>query len=556
VRTRTRFVWSLGLVLSLALLLAPGALSTGSASRTQTSATAGTVTPGGVVASAGARPPSPSLSPTRGVRRIPHSASPAAPLVARTPQASGQAVAAATPSLLANFNGTSSRDSEVTNFGQEFEPPDQGLCAGNGFVVEMVNSAYTVYKPNGTVVTGPFNVNGPFDEGLTEFTSDPRCHYDAATNTWFAVILFISADNTTSRIDLAVNTSGDPTKLWTVYRIDTTDAGGKTGPKHPGCPCLGDQPLLGIDKFNVYISTNEFSILGPQFNGAQIYAIAKSDLTKPGFQPPSSPAHFVHFDKLTTSDGSVAASVQPALTTGAPKAEFFMDSLDPNGTFDQRLGVWALTNPQVVATGGTPTLSNVVIPSEAYGIPPGAEQKGATSLLDSGDDRMQQVQYINGELWGALDTSVTIPKDTEARAGAAWFDVHPNLSNGVISAAQVRRQGYVSLSGNYVLYPAIQATPAGDVGMVMTLSGARRFPSAAYSVLPSGATAFGNINVAAAGTTNYDPDATRWGDYSWAVLDPSGTSLWMATEYVPPKASQTSDGATNWGTRVMNLALQ
>ena len=244
-RTRTRFVWSLALVLSLALLLAPGALSTGSASRAQTSATAGTVTPGGVVASAGARSVSPALSPIRGVRRIPHSASAAAPLVARTPQASGQAVAAATPSLLANFNGTSSRDSEVTNFGQEFEPPDQGLCAGNGFVVEMVNSAYTVYKPNGTVVTGPFNVNGPFDEGLTEFTSDPRCHYDAATNTWFAVILFISADNTTSRIDLAVNTSGDPTKLWTVYRIDTTDVGGKTGPKHPGCPCFGDQPLLG-----------------------------------------------------------------------------------------------------------------------------------------------------------------------------------------------------------------------------------------------------------------------------------------------------------------------
>jgi hypothetical protein len=92
--------------------------------------------------------------------------------------------------------------------------------------------------------------------------------------------------------------------------------------------------------------------------------------------------------------------------------------------------------------------------------------------------------------------------------------------------------------------------------MVITLSGARRFPSAAYSVLPSGASAFGNIIVAAAGTTNYDPDATRWGDYSWAVLDPSGTSLWMATEYVPPKASQTTDGATNWGTRVMNLALQ
>ena len=30
--------------------------------------------------------------------------------------------------LLQKFNGTSSLDSEKTNFGLEFEPPDQGLC--------------------------------------------------------------------------------------------------------------------------------------------------------------------------------------------------------------------------------------------------------------------------------------------------------------------------------------------------------------------------------------------------------------------------------------------
>src|SRR2546429_4276348 len=104
----------------------------------------------------------------------------------------------------------------------------------------MVNSAYTVYKPNGTVVTGPFNVNGPFDEGLKEFTSDPRCHYDAATNTWFATILFLNSAGTASRTDLAVSTTGDPTKLWNNYQIDATDTGGSTGPKHTGCPCLGD----------------------------------------------------------------------------------------------------------------------------------------------------------------------------------------------------------------------------------------------------------------------------------------------------------------------------
>jgi hypothetical protein len=548
-RVRIRLV--LGSALSLALLLAPSALAQSSSTKVYSSAETGILRP---VSKAGlsssAASPSPSVSTIRGARRIPRTFSTAAPAVG-APRASSRSLSSAPASLLANFNGVSSRDSALTNFGAEFEPPDQGLCAGNGFVVEMVNSAYTVYRPNGTVVTGPFNVNGPFDEGLTEFTSDPRCQYDAATHTWFATILFISSDNTTSRLDLAVNTSGDPTKPWTTYRIDTTGTGGKTGPKHAGCPCFGDQPLLGIDGSNVYVSTNEFSILGPQSNGAQIYAIAKSDLTQAG--PTATPAHFVHFDKLSIG-GALATSVQPALTTATAPAEFFLNSLDPNGTFDQRVGVWAITNRAVVATGGTPTLSSVVMPSEAYGVPPGAEQKGASSLLDAGDDRMQQVQFIGGEVWGALDSSLTIPNDSAARAGAAWFDVRPTISKGVISAAQAHRQGYVALAGNYLLYPAIQAAPSGKAVMVLTLSGQSHFPSAAYSVLAPGATSFGNLTIAAAGTTHYDPTATRWGDYSWAVLDPSGRSVWMATEYMPPKASQTPDGLNNWGTRVLNVA--
>ena len=94
--------------------------------------------------------------------------------------------------------------------------------------------------------------------------------------------------------------------------------------------------------------------------------------------------------------------------------------------------------------------------------------------------------------------------------------------------------------------------------MVVTLTGAKEFPSAAYTTLPSGtATSFGNVNVAAAGSGPYvvDTPTTRWGDYSWAILDPSGTSVWMATEYVPPKSSQTPDGLKNWGTRVLHLPL-
>jgi hypothetical protein len=457
------------------------------------------------------------------------------------PPAAAAATATNTSALLHNFNGVSSLDSAVTNFGAEFEPPDQGLCAGNGFVLEPVNSAYRVYRPDGSTVVGPFNVNDIFNVGAAEFTSDPRCHFDAATQRWFVTILFLNDSFTASTLDIAVSKTADPTQMWNEYQINTTHKGGN------GCPCFGDQPTLGIDANNLYVTTNEFSIVGPQFNGAQIYAFAKSDLVAGSSAP-----HFVHFSHLTIG-GAQAASVQPALTTGAAAAEYFLNSLDPNGTFDNRLGVWAMTNTAAVASGHSPTLSSRVITSEPYGIPPKAQQKGSSSLLDSGDDRMQQAQFINGTLWGALTTAVTVPNDATERAGAAWFAVAPTLSGAQLGSATISRQGYEVQPGNYLIYPAIQAAPNGVAVMVFTRTGSAIFPSAAFALMQAGATAFGAPTTAAFGSGPYDPNAGRWGDYSWAVLDPGGAAFWLSTEYIPPKSSQTTDGRRNWGTRVMEV---
>src|SRR3979409_1704679 len=115
--------------------------------------------------------------------------------------------------LLRHFNGVSSLDSEVTNFGAKFEPPDTALCEGNGFVLEPVNSAYRVYRTNGTSIAGPFNINDLFHLGGLEFTSDPRCYYDPTTNTWFVIILFLATNpdgtfGNTSAIYISVNPSG------------------------------------------------------------------------------------------------------------------------------------------------------------------------------------------------------------------------------------------------------------------------------------------------------------------------------------------------------------
>jgi hypothetical protein len=112
-------------------------------------------------------------------------------------------------------------------------------------------------------------------------------------------------------------------------------------------------------------------------------------------------------------------------------------------------------------------------------------------------------------------------------------------------------------AGEYLIYPAVQADGNGHAAMVFTLTGAHRFPSAAYAVMSRDTfgSNFGSPRVAGFGTGPYDPAATRWGDYSWAVLDPAGNSVWFATEYMPPASSQTTDKLRNWGTRVLQVSL-
>ena len=145
--------------------------------------------------------------------------------------------------------------------------------------------------------------------------------------------------------------------------------------------------------------------------------------------------------------------------------------------------------------------------------------------------------------------------DSSVRAGGAWFQVRPTLGAAGITGASIVRQGYIASAGQYDIYPAVQPDAAGNAAVVFTQTSKTQFPSAAYAILKAGHSSFGPAVVAASGTGPYDPNATRWGDYSFAVPDDTSDSAWLATEYIPPKSSQTTTGARNWGTRVFEVPL-
>jgi len=487
----------------------------------------------------------------------------------------------------AGFDGLTHRDQRLASNGNQFstEPPDQALAVGNGFVLEGVNTALRVRRTDGSAATATVALNAffglPVEINRTTgvfgpFTTDPRAYFDVDTQRWFVTMLEIDQDPVTgdllghSEVMIAVSTTSDPTGTWSIFSIDVTNDTGT--PEHAGCPCFGDQPLIGADAYGFYISTNEFPLFEDGFNGAQVYAMSKTKLAA-GIVPT-----VVSFSGLPLAEGP-AYTLQPAITaqggahaTANNGTEYFLSALDFDGTLDNRIAVWALTNTATL-NNAVPslTLRSAVLDSQVYGQPPDVQQRpGSTPLADAikagafgkagaqplpliaaNDDRMQQVTWADGKLWSSLSTVVK-PANGPVQSGAAYFVVAPSLAGGTLGGSIVK-QGYVSVSGLGIVFPSVGVNKNGKGVMSFSIAGTSMYPSVAY--VPIDAThGAGAITLVAQGAGPDDgfsgyqifggDRAGRWGDYSAAVADADGT-IWFANEYIP-NAPRTA--LANWGT--------
>src|SRR5258708_3783601 len=199
------------------------------------------------------------------------------------------------------FNGISHLDQRNAGTGiyastnNNAEPPDQALCAGNGFIVETVNEALAVYDENGNALTATTALNQfynllPFFNRVTgfvgDFVSDPKCYYDPVGKRFTQTILEVDSPGNfgqppvnRTHILIAVSQTGDPTGSWNLFTIDSSDDGLNGTPAHTACPCEPDQPLLGANEDGVFIDTNELQDNPSNFfNGVQIYALCRTSL--------------------------------------------------------------------------------------------------------------------------------------------------------------------------------------------------------------------------------------------------------------------------------------
>jgi hypothetical protein len=336
------------------------------------------------------------------------------------------------PTFNLGFEGLNHYQQRYSRGGNQFsvEPPDQGMCVGNGYVVEAVNDVFNVYSaatgasllPDNTatnIVSGfPRNVNHAVDlnsfygysaavnrsTGIRgQFVTDPTCIYDAQTQRFFLVVLTLEtvptsgAFTTVNHLDLAVSQTSDPTAGWNIYKIDVTNDGTNTGGANPG-PYLGDYPHIGADANGIYLTTNAYPWCCNGFSGAQIYALSKAQL--------AAGAATVTMQHIDTSGmvnaPSEAGSTQPGFTVWPAQSpgtssfnlnnngtEYFLSSnaadeaqKPVSGTAGTRtsnqLVVWTLTNTASLNTGtAAVSLGNKILTVGQYGVPPKQQQRGS-----------------------------------------------------------------------------------------------------------------------------------------------------------------------------------
>jgi hypothetical protein len=341
---------------------------------------------------------------------------------------------------------------------------------------------------------------------------------------------------------------------------------------------------MGADANGVYITTNEYSFFGNGYNGAQIYALPKSELYLGGL---SIDATQLENTKINGSPGftlAPATSNPGGYATDAGGTEYLLSTVAGDGSETgnstgtaNRVVLWAITNTSSLNSDKKKPklkLDAKALDSQTYVFPPLSNQKPGDFPLgqcinnadafgpgvgcwwlflasepahdevesspDSSDTREFQVWYSGGKLYGAADTGMNVGGG--GQAGIAWWAISPSVKKDGNVDGSVDKQGYLGLTGNNLTYPAIAIRPDGKGAIAFTVMGDDYYPSAAYATFDaSAASPVGSIHIAASGLgpddgfTSYkafvgDPPRTRWGDYGAAVTD--GSAIWIASEWI------------------------
>ncbi len=349
-------------------------------------------------------------------------------------------------------------------------------------------------------------------------TFDPRVAYDIATHRWI-VVADAGAQSSSSAILIAISKTSNPTGGWWTYSVTAYPAG----------TSWLDYPDVGFNSKWIVISGNIFPNTGSGYGGCKVFAFNKANLLSGAGAP------------FTAWTQASSMCICPAVTYDAAQTSIFcIESWDGTAAGGGQLRLWKITGAV-----GTETMTSVGYPastgtnwqsqSNAVSGTGGADfapQLGTTNKIQTNDDRIFQVAYMNGKLWTAHN--VFLPYSTTSnptRCSVQWWQV--DTFGAPVQLGMVDDP----TNANFYSFPNIAVNTLDDALIGFTNFSSTIHPSAAYTLhlhtdpLSTMETPYIYRHGQNTYFKNFGGARDRWGDYSATCIDPlNQIDFWTVQE--------------------------
>lgn len=400
-----------------------------------------------------------------------------------------------------------------------WDPPDPQIAVGPNHIVEVVNSAISVFDKNtGNLLlsaSAQFWFAGVQPAPPSTFIYDPKVIYDRVSGRF--VLLFLCTDGVEkAAFLLSASQTSSPLGNWWSYCLDATLNGASPSgswPDYPGLACDYDEA--------VYLSANMWDFAGT-YMYPKVRIIPKNRLYS-GMSLTYSDIWDIRYH-----NAMAAFAVKPATMTSDANGMFLWSNQWAGGDY---VTYWKITNPL-----STPVLTiRPKVNVAAYSMPPNAAQMGGSSIGMIGP-MTQDVIFRNGKLYSAFDQAFNWGGG--AVAAIRLLGIDTTISSAVVDYV-------IGGPGKHYYLPNIYVDADNRIFAAFNRSGADEYVGVHYIENLSGDVRSRPLKNGEGPRGGSAP--VRWGDHCGISGDPNDASkVWMCGEY-------NTSSPFHWGTWIGNL---
>jgi hypothetical protein len=404
-------------------------------------------------------------------------------------------------------------------------PPDAGVAAGDGELLEATNAGLHLLDSHGRSLAPPAATTaffGPVSpRGIR--ASDPRVAWDPAGRR-FVLVMFgflrrppcRAQSECGDRLLVAVSRTANPHSLEpSEWLLDAETM----GPDGTTFIQTIDFPSLAVTPAAIVITANAEALLPGNTSGITHERVRIIDRAALERDPASAPRRDID-DLRDAEKGGGVSNVMPAM--GSTRLLLVMTAEDC------RVRLWQVDDPLVTATV-TPAIAGK---AATCADPLNASQPGKVSSLESDGARLHSRPWVrDGRLWVAHTVA-----GAEKVAAIVWTEIDISAYPTVA----VLQEGRVATPGVSSFYPAVQPGPNESLVMIYATSGERRRVTVMVAGRSRGDPR-GSLRAPVALHTSESVQETavsdptqrnRFGDYYDTSIDPDGRSAWATGEYI------------------------